>query len=551
MTELMQPTGPSQVRYEVGLSGQQGFPVPFRFDDQSDLVVSLGGVVTGAWSLTTTAMQDGIYLQANVILTEPAVSTVVEIRRATELSQGASWPNGSAFNVKALNAEFSRVWMALQDLSRTVGNALRGPAHEAAFDLLPSAADRAGSYVMFDAEGKVTTGAPVAGVVTASPFGKTLVNSSSALVARNLLGVNRYVNVKVDFGATGNGTTDDRAAIQAAVDSGATMVYVPPGAYRLVGAVNLRPGQTMFGDDPLTTYFMPATSGQTCLQYFIGAGPPLTVNGFTITGLGFFMASTTLAYGLAIRGLDGTRRASIVKVNNCYFANGACGTFFEFCVNLEINRCFFNVCATGIWLDTCADVDIIGGRAQNGSQYGIRVDGAPGPIDEGVRVLGFSTNGQHGGIAVTGQDWGQITGCSFTSTMSGGQACYMASVAAWKLVGSEFARGDGTGTAVLIDGSSRECIISGCYMVLADTGLDLRGSNHNVTGNIFNGNSVVDLKNASTASVVAANVFASQGPLNSVTVVVPANHTNISANLSNAPLSITGVSEQTGLNLVY
>lgn len=39
------------------------------------------------------------------------------------------------------------------------------------------------------------------------------------------------VSVK-DFGATGNGTTDDTAAIQAAIDSGASKIYIPAGRYR-------------------------------------------------------------------------------------------------------------------------------------------------------------------------------------------------------------------------------------------------------------------------------------------------------------------------------
>lgn len=45
------------------------------------------------------------------------------------------------------------------------------------------------------------------------------------------------VNVKVDYGATGDGTTDDRAVIQAAIDlvsaAGGGTVYFPDGTYRL------------------------------------------------------------------------------------------------------------------------------------------------------------------------------------------------------------------------------------------------------------------------------------------------------------------------------
>jgi hypothetical protein len=64
------------------------------------------------------------------------------------------------------------------------------------------------------------------------------------------------VNVR-DYGALGNGTTDDRAAIQSALDDAGTggSVYFPPGTYRLATAtlsgdriLKSYPGQTLFGD---------------------------------------------------------------------------------------------------------------------------------------------------------------------------------------------------------------------------------------------------------------------------------------------------------------
>ena len=43
----------------------------------------------------------------------------------------------------------------------------------------------------------------------------------------------------VDFGAVGNGTTDDTAAIQAAINSGAATVYFPPGTYKVTAPINI------------------------------------------------------------------------------------------------------------------------------------------------------------------------------------------------------------------------------------------------------------------------------------------------------------------------
>jgi hypothetical protein len=57
-----------------------------------------------------------------------------------------------------------------------------------------------------------------------------------------------FVSVK-DFGATGNGVTDDTAAFQAAIDFatiGGNSVYVPPGVYQ-ISSITLKDGVTLMG----------------------------------------------------------------------------------------------------------------------------------------------------------------------------------------------------------------------------------------------------------------------------------------------------------------
>jgi hypothetical protein len=49
-----------------------------------------------------------------------------------------------------------------------------------------------------------------------------------------------------DHGATGDGSTDDTAAIQAAIDTGVQLIYLPPGVY-IHTMIELGEGQTLFG----------------------------------------------------------------------------------------------------------------------------------------------------------------------------------------------------------------------------------------------------------------------------------------------------------------
>lgn len=61
----------------------------------------------------------------------------------------------------------------------------------------------------------------------------------------NVLKLKGIVNVKA-FGAKGDGTTDDRAAIQSAINTGGE-IYFPPGTYRVSSTLTLVDGVTLKG----------------------------------------------------------------------------------------------------------------------------------------------------------------------------------------------------------------------------------------------------------------------------------------------------------------
>jgi hypothetical protein len=88
-----------------------------------------------------------------------------------------------------------------------------------------------------------------------------------------------WVNVKTHHGAAGNGTTDDTAAFQAALnllDEGAhpgaspAVLYVPAGTYKITGSLKIpsgRAGLALIGEDPTkTTIRWAGAQGGTMLQ---------------------------------------------------------------------------------------------------------------------------------------------------------------------------------------------------------------------------------------------------------------------------------------------
>jgi len=97
-----------------------------------------------------------------------------------------------------------------------------------------------------------------------------------------------YASV-LDFGAKGDGVTDDSAAFQAAVNA-TQYLFVPPGRYKFGSTVNLDNGQTIFGAgksawEPYTGGAFPAVTRSEILVNGILALNAANTNSVTLSGL--------------------------------------------------------------------------------------------------------------------------------------------------------------------------------------------------------------------------------------------------------------------------
>jgi hypothetical protein len=96
-----------------------------------------------------------------------------------------------------------------------------------------------GGEVKFTTAVQTTTGAVDASIVSYEPpFTGGVATNVEAKLAQ-------YVSVK-DFGAVGDGVTDDTAAFVAAV-AASLAIWVPEGDYKTTAPIQLRPGQHIFG----------------------------------------------------------------------------------------------------------------------------------------------------------------------------------------------------------------------------------------------------------------------------------------------------------------
>ena len=299
-------------------SGQTVFPYTFEIFDKDDVAVLQNGTLLSEGT-NYTVSGVGNNSGGNITLVVGATAgDVLTIYRDMAYQRLTDYQNSGDFLAQEVNDDFDRLWLAVQQNEQGTDRAIVKPITDASsIDMtLPSAADRANSYLTFDATGApsvVAAGDPSApDAITRQDFtgdGSTVVytlasapgaagagvmifidgiqqdkdsytitgttltfseapplNSNINLVQLKATSIGEADSASVtyipagtgavqtsvqsklretvsvkDFGAVGDGVTDDTAAIQAAVNHGITNsveVHWPNGIY-LCGALTV------------------------------------------------------------------------------------------------------------------------------------------------------------------------------------------------------------------------------------------------------------------------------------------------------------------------
>lgn len=295
----------------IATAGQTVFPYDFPIYAAADLQVrrERAGAIT-LLTLGTDYSVTGVQNQTggNVVLTTGAnADDIIVILSAMSTARAAQFVNGGDLAAAALEAELNRIRILFQQNARDGRNALLFPSTDPAMQDLPPIALRANRFLAFDANGQPIASTPIAGTVldAVSRLGDNMIGrlgflpgnaafpgltpnndfTSGFFSAPGIIGVSvngqeaeqfipggmrfqqpgtgatqRTARAKMrelitvqDFGAVGNNTTDDTAAIQAACayaqSIGGGIVWLPAtgAAYRIAGTIALGNGVVLMG----------------------------------------------------------------------------------------------------------------------------------------------------------------------------------------------------------------------------------------------------------------------------------------------------------------
>jgi hypothetical protein len=187
-------------------AAQTDFVVPFQFVENGDILVYVDAVlqtITTDYTLTGAQDEDGGTV---AFVSGRSAGEIILIVRELPIELTTHVPLAGPLDIPGINLMFSRVVMLIQQIDGNRIRSLRQPTSDTA-DIaeLPTAAERAGNYLGFDADGDPVALSSVSTAVAATPFWEGVIsNSTTAAEAREDLGIE-----------IGTVTAADRTALKA------------------------------------------------------------------------------------------------------------------------------------------------------------------------------------------------------------------------------------------------------------------------------------------------------------------------------------------------
>lgn len=186
-------TTTSRVDY-TGNGSSTAFSVPFPFFDQTELIVVERVIATGAettLALSTNYTVSGGDGAAGTVtaVVAPAATKQWTILRNTRRTQEVDYLPNDAFPAETHERALDRLTALVQENERDAARGLRIAVTDPGGSLtLPTSVDRANHVLGFNAAGEPVAVVPEAGSLVITPYAQTLLDDTTAALARGTLG---------------------------------------------------------------------------------------------------------------------------------------------------------------------------------------------------------------------------------------------------------------------------------------------------------------------------------------------------------------------------
>ena len=172
----------------------------------------------------------------------PEVNIIVTLERRIPLERVTDFLEGGDFSAQAINNELDYLTASIQQVSRDLSPVLKFSDSETpSANEIPSRTQRANKVLGFDGNGDLMS-YPLNSGAQPKDFTAQGINASTRNIQDKL---SDSISVK-DFGAVGDGLTDDTLAIQSALSAHGS-VFVPEGTYLVSNTITIAPNQTLLG----------------------------------------------------------------------------------------------------------------------------------------------------------------------------------------------------------------------------------------------------------------------------------------------------------------
>jgi hypothetical protein len=334
-------------------SGTTGpFTVPFPAISATDLRVIKTERATGSESVLMNGADYtvGFLLTPFVVLSLPITSAfTITIIRDPAATQLRDYTRNDKFPAESHEQALDLLTMLVQRVREIADRGIRFPESETTNPVLDRWPNRANKYLAFDALGALAlreASDAVAAVDIDFTHGAPGIVRSVEAKLREIM-----VSVK-DYGAVGDGVTDDRAAIQNAIDNcpNGGIIYFPPTSlgYRTSGTITVPPDRTLQG---LTLSANENISSATIVGD-LAVSPVLYLTPTTSIGSGLVNIGVSRAAGLVPAGSVGIyiQDQRYTKLENVRVWRAALGFHIDGSLGTTANRVITSQITEAHWL---------------------------------------------------------------------------------------------------------------------------------------------------------------------------------------------------------